>query len=238
MRPRSTCGRCPRGSSRTAPRSFRLAHPTSRAQQRRSGDPPAPSTLTNVMLFWLNGTAGSAARHYYGNTHGGQLGPPPSPTPIGVAVFAEDIAIRRYGEPERQHRPLVGLRPGRPLRRPGCPRPPRPPPCASSSGASDNHRREHPTPLAAFSIARWDRRRRGCTHQSGLARKLAGVLDGHARFPESRCKVSTARTTACHPMRASLALTRTRSLARAIESPRHASGPSCDCREGSPGLRR
>lgn len=55
--------------------------------------------LTNVMLYWLTGTAGSAARLYYENTHTqANWGRPPSATPVGVAVFAEDIAIRRYGE--------------------------------------------------------------------------------------------------------------------------------------------
>jgi epoxide hydrolase len=56
--------------------------------------------LTNVMLYWATGTAGSAARMYYENMHGEAdfWGRPPSPTPVGVAVFAEDVAIRRYGE--------------------------------------------------------------------------------------------------------------------------------------------
>ena len=55
--------------------------------------------LTHVMFHWLTGTAGSATRLYYENMHGeANWGRPPSPTPIGVAVFAEDIAIRRYGE--------------------------------------------------------------------------------------------------------------------------------------------
>jgi hypothetical protein len=55
--------------------------------------------LANAMLYWLTATAGSAARLYYENMHmapaGGQ---PPATTPTGVAAFAEDIAIRRYGE--------------------------------------------------------------------------------------------------------------------------------------------
>ena len=54
--------------------------------------------LTNVMLYWLTGTAGSAARLYYENMHSGSWGQQPGTTPTGVAVFAEDIAIRRYGE--------------------------------------------------------------------------------------------------------------------------------------------
>ena len=55
--------------------------------------------LTNVMLYWLTGTAGSAARLYYENMHMAPAwGQPPATTPTGVAVFAEDIAIRRYGE--------------------------------------------------------------------------------------------------------------------------------------------
>lgn len=54
--------------------------------------------LTNVMLYWLTGTAGSSARTYYENMHSGAWGQKPGTTPTGVAVFAEDIAIRRYGE--------------------------------------------------------------------------------------------------------------------------------------------
>jgi epoxide hydrolase len=53
--------------------------------------------LTNVMLYWLTGTAGSAARIYYENTHSGDW-PTRTDVPTGVAVFAEDIAIRRYAE--------------------------------------------------------------------------------------------------------------------------------------------
>jgi epoxide hydrolase len=55
--------------------------------------------LTNVMFYWVTGTGGSAARMYYENMHGAaDWGRPPSPTPVGVAAFAEDIPIRRYGE--------------------------------------------------------------------------------------------------------------------------------------------
>jgi pimeloyl-ACP methyl ester carboxylesterase len=54
--------------------------------------------LTNVMLYWLTGTAGSSARLYYENVHGGRWSQQPGTTPTGVAVFAEDYAIRRYGE--------------------------------------------------------------------------------------------------------------------------------------------
>jgi epoxide hydrolase len=55
--------------------------------------------LTNVTLYWLTGTAGSSARMYYENMHAaGSWGKQPSATPVGVAVFAEDYAIRRYAE--------------------------------------------------------------------------------------------------------------------------------------------
>ena len=53
--------------------------------------------LTNVMLYWLTGTAGSSGRLYYEGAHSGHW-PQPSSVPTGVAVFAEDIAIRRYAE--------------------------------------------------------------------------------------------------------------------------------------------
>ncbi len=54
--------------------------------------------LTTVMLYWLTGTAASSARLYYENMHAGSWSQQPGTTPTGVAVFAEDIAIRRYGE--------------------------------------------------------------------------------------------------------------------------------------------
>lgn len=54
--------------------------------------------LTNVMLYWLTGTAGSSANIYYEDMHSGSW-PTPSPVPTGVAAFAEDVAIRRYSEP-------------------------------------------------------------------------------------------------------------------------------------------
>jgi len=53
--------------------------------------------LTNVSLYWFTGTAGSAANIYYESMHGHDW-PTPSGVPTGVAVFAEDIAIRRYAE--------------------------------------------------------------------------------------------------------------------------------------------
>jgi epoxide hydrolase len=53
--------------------------------------------LTNVMLYWLTGTAGSSASIYYEDKHGGGW-PQCSGVPTGVAVFAEDISIRRYAE--------------------------------------------------------------------------------------------------------------------------------------------
>jgi pimeloyl-ACP methyl ester carboxylesterase len=54
--------------------------------------------LTNVMLYWLTGTAGSAANLYYEQMHSGNW-PTPSSVPTGVLVTAEDVAIRRYAEP-------------------------------------------------------------------------------------------------------------------------------------------
>ncbi|HEU0165444.1 MAG TPA: epoxide hydrolase [Thermomicrobiales bacterium] len=53
--------------------------------------------LTDVMLYWLTNTAASSARMYYEGMHSHER-PQPSPVPTGVAAFAEDIAIRRYGE--------------------------------------------------------------------------------------------------------------------------------------------
>lgn len=56
--------------------------------------------LTNVMLYWLTGTAGSSARYYREGTETWGEPDPPSPVPTAVAVFPHDIAlpIRRLAE--------------------------------------------------------------------------------------------------------------------------------------------
>jgi epoxide hydrolase len=51
--------------------------------------------LTNVCVYWFTGTAGSSARLYYE----GQVAEP-STAPTGVAVFPQDISIRRLAERE------------------------------------------------------------------------------------------------------------------------------------------
>ena len=53
--------------------------------------------LTNVMLYWLTGTGASSAHLYYESMHSGDW-PTPTAVPTGVAVFAEDVAIRRFAE--------------------------------------------------------------------------------------------------------------------------------------------
>ncbi|MFH5802194.1 epoxide hydrolase family protein [Haladaptatus sp. CMAA 1911] len=53
--------------------------------------------LTNVMLYWLTGTANSSANLYYENAHSDQW-LQPSEVPTGVAVFTKDPSIRRYAE--------------------------------------------------------------------------------------------------------------------------------------------
>lgn len=54
--------------------------------------------LTNVMLYWLTGTDASSAQLYYENMHSGSRHQERVAVPTGVAVFAEDLAIRRYAE--------------------------------------------------------------------------------------------------------------------------------------------
>ncbi|MDG4863412.1 epoxide hydrolase [Streptomyces sp. T-3] len=51
--------------------------------------------LTNVMLYWLTGTAGSSARIYYERAHADYWGTPPEPstTPTALADFAQDNFI-------------------------------------------------------------------------------------------------------------------------------------------------
>ncbi|WP_406174205.1 epoxide hydrolase family protein [Streptomyces canus] len=61
--------------------------------------------LTNVMLYWLTGTAGSAARIYYERAHatGGRAARPtePSTAPTAVAVFPAEIQIPLRHKAER-----------------------------------------------------------------------------------------------------------------------------------------
>lgn len=54
--------------------------------------------LTNVMLYWLNGTAGSAA--YVGYASVSYAPRPNSGVPTAAILFAHDVCIRRYCEPE------------------------------------------------------------------------------------------------------------------------------------------
>jgi pimeloyl-ACP methyl ester carboxylesterase len=54
--------------------------------------------LTNAMIYWLTGTAGSAAYVGYAQTAGWGVTYPNSGVPTGVIVFAHDVAIRRYVE--------------------------------------------------------------------------------------------------------------------------------------------
>ncbi|MCI0398257.1 MAG: epoxide hydrolase 1 [Chloroflexi bacterium] len=54
--------------------------------------------LTNATIYWLTGTGASSAHIYYESMHSPSWDSTPPTTPTGVAAFAEDVAIRRYGE--------------------------------------------------------------------------------------------------------------------------------------------
>jgi pimeloyl-ACP methyl ester carboxylesterase len=54
--------------------------------------------LTNVMIYWLTGTAGSAAYVGYAQAPGWGAPQPNSGVPTGAIVFAHDIGVRRYAE--------------------------------------------------------------------------------------------------------------------------------------------
>ena len=54
--------------------------------------------LTNVMIYWLTGTAGSAAYVGYAQGAGWGTPQPNSGVPTGAIVFAHDVGIRRYAE--------------------------------------------------------------------------------------------------------------------------------------------
>jgi pimeloyl-ACP methyl ester carboxylesterase len=59
--------------------------------------------LTNVMLYWLTGTAGSAARIYYERAHAAYQGAPvePSTAPTAYAVFPHEplVPLRHLADP-------------------------------------------------------------------------------------------------------------------------------------------
>jgi pimeloyl-ACP methyl ester carboxylesterase len=54
--------------------------------------------LTNVMLYWLPNAASPSGAIYYESMHAASWEEEPVKTPTGVALFARDVAIRRYGE--------------------------------------------------------------------------------------------------------------------------------------------
>ncbi|GHF37686.1 microsomal epoxide hydrolase [Amycolatopsis bartoniae] len=56
--------------------------------------------LTNVMVYWLTGTAGSSARLYQESAAHWRTPREPSPVPTGVSVFPKDLALplRRFAE--------------------------------------------------------------------------------------------------------------------------------------------
>ncbi|RDH78570.1 epoxide hydrolase [Mycolicibacterium moriokaense] len=58
---------------------------------------PRDRLLANVAVYWFTRTATSSANLYYELGHS-RTPLTPSPVPMGVAVFREDLAIRRYGE--------------------------------------------------------------------------------------------------------------------------------------------
>ncbi len=59
--------------------------------------------LTNVMLYWLTGTAGSSARYYKEGTETWGEPEPPSPVRTAVAVLPHDIAVPIRRLAERNH---------------------------------------------------------------------------------------------------------------------------------------
>jgi pimeloyl-ACP methyl ester carboxylesterase len=67
----------------------------------RPGAVDPEAFLTNFLLYWLSGTAGSSIRLYYENAHDPSTWAPKasSGVPTAVAVFGHDeVPIRRFGE--------------------------------------------------------------------------------------------------------------------------------------------
>jgi pimeloyl-ACP methyl ester carboxylesterase len=62
--------------------------------------------ITNVMIYWVTGTGGSAARLYFENAHAGYHPIEPTTLPMALAGFAGDFSgIRRFAE--RDHSDIV-----------------------------------------------------------------------------------------------------------------------------------
>ncbi|MBC7814709.1 MAG: epoxide hydrolase [Burkholderiales bacterium] len=71
-------------------------------------DVDADFTLNNVMIYWVTGTAASAARSYYEDSHvdHSEYVKGPTTIPLAVAIFAGDfISIRPFAE--RDHKNIV-----------------------------------------------------------------------------------------------------------------------------------
>ncbi|MGA8116953.1 MAG: epoxide hydrolase family protein [Actinocatenispora sp.] len=66
----------------------------------RVGSIDTDAILTNVSLYWLTGTAGSAARLYRESAASWGRAVDRSPVPTGVAVFPGDSTVRRFAERE------------------------------------------------------------------------------------------------------------------------------------------
>ena len=76
--------------------------------------------LSNVMLYWLTGTAASAGRLYYENAHAEDRPTEPTTVPLGLAGFGGDFSgIRRFAERDHsEHRQLEHVPERRALRGP------------------------------------------------------------------------------------------------------------------------
>jgi epoxide hydrolase len=60
--------------------------------------------LTQVMIYWLTNTAGSAARLYYEDRHAADVPSTPTTVPLALANFKNDFqSIRRFGERDHQN---------------------------------------------------------------------------------------------------------------------------------------
>jgi epoxide hydrolase len=73
--------------------------------QKFRGGVDADFVLTNVMLYWLTGTAASAMRFYY-EVDKAKPATEPTRVPVGLAQFSDDFkSIRRFAE--RDHHNIV-----------------------------------------------------------------------------------------------------------------------------------
>ena len=142
--------------------------------------------LTNVMIYWLSGTAGSSARYYYEGAATWGQPEPDIDVPVAVAVMPHDIGVPvrriaeqnhnivRWTEFDRGGHFAAMEEPDLVVDRPPC-RLPRLPQVDTGFGPIDGGRR-------SIWNLRQPARRLSLEHTRGGGNEILGIVCGRARF--------------------------------------------------------